>query len=90
MLRVLCHCTDPKYSGFEPLDDATTMPAADVILSRQQYFEEGSVIAKMFVESYVADRRMFYTEKDETRFNIRYGSLFLFCTIMADWFVCVM
>lgn len=81
---------DPNYAGFDPLDDASTMPAEEVILSRQKYFEEGSMIAKMFVESYVAERRVFYTDKDEMRFNIRYGSIFLFCTIMADWFVCVM
>ena len=81
---------DPNHVGMEPLDDDAIRPLEDILLTRQKYFEEGSEVARLFMESYGKERRILYNDRDETYDNMRYGMAFLFATILVDWYVCIM
>ena len=82
--------TDPLFTGFKPLPDDHVIPLDDLLKSRRKYFKEGTEVAHNLMSTYTGERRMYYTEKLDTRDTLRMGFVFFVGTCILDWIICIM
>lgn len=82
--------SDPKYVGYQPLDDDQVVAAKDVFVGNYEYFPESASVGKQFVNKYISDRQVKYHEANETTSNLKYGAVFFFVTCILDEILFVM
>jgi hypothetical protein len=75
---------DPKYAGYQPLDDDQVVPAKDIFKGSYEYFPESTSLGKQFVEKYISDRQMKYHDANEMTSNLKYGAVFFVVTCILD------
>lgn len=76
--------SDPKYRGYEPLDDDQVVLAEDIYKGSHYYFPEAASVGKHFIEKYISDQQMLFYDINENRTNLRYGVLFFIATCIVD------
>lgn len=81
---------DPKYVGYQPLDDDQVVAAAHVLQHNLEYFPESTSVAKQFVDKYLSDMQMVYHDVNETTSNLKYGAVFFVVTCILDQYLAIM
>lgn len=76
--------TDPKYVGYQPLDDDQTVAGEHIFRHNFEYFPESTSLGRQFVEKYISDRQILYYDTNETTSNLKYGAVFLAVTCLLD------
>lgn len=79
---------DPKYKGYDPLDDEQTVSVEEIFAKNREHFPESTSVAKHFLSSYIADRQLLFYSINENRDNLKKGSLFTLATVLLDWYIC--
>ena len=82
LLAILC--ADPKYAGYQPLDDDQVVAAKDIFVGNYEYFPESTSVGKQFVDKYISERQIKYHEVNETTSNLKYGAVFFVITCILD------
>lgn len=82
--------SDPLFTGFKPLPDEHIIPVEDLLRSRRKYFKEGTSVANNLMSTYTGERRMYYTDKLDTKETMRMGFAFFVGTCILDFIICVM
>ena len=75
---------DRQFTGIKPLADDHSFSVKEIISSREEYFEEGVEVGKLFSEAVAADRRVHYHDSKENRDTARKGVAFLVSCILLD------
>ena len=60
----------------------------DILISREKYFEDAASLGNKMMTDYVAETRLLYADKEETRTTLKNGVYFIIGTILLDWLVC--
>jgi hypothetical protein len=81
---------DPKYAGYQPLDDDQVVAAEEILKHNYEYFPESTSVAKQFVDKYISDRQMMYHDTNETTSNLKYGAVFFVITCIIDQYLGIM
>jgi len=75
---------DRTYTGIKPFADDHSFSTEELISSREEYFEEGVEVGKLFSEAVAADRRVHYNDSKENRDTARKGVAFWIACIILD------
>jgi hypothetical protein len=80
--------TDPKFSGFQTIEDTMKMTSQQLQKARRDYYEGGTEVGLQFMRDYVGARNQYYNDKAENRQTLRRGAVFFVATCLLDWLVC--
>ena len=75
---------DPKYVGYQPLDDDQVVAAQDIFVGSHEYFPEATSAGKQFVDKYISDQQITYHNANEMTSNLKYGAVFFVVTCILD------
>jgi len=82
--------SDPKYAGYQPLDDDQVVSAPHILQRNFEFFPESTSLGKEFVLKYISERQMKYHDANETTSNLKYGAVFFVFTCIIDQYLGIM
>lgn len=82
--------SDPEFNGFKPIPDDRSLNKQFLLDGIDKYFKEAEDIGHKFISDLIGERRMYYEDNREFSSTIRYGVVFVICTCMIDWYICMM
>ena len=82
--------SDPKYAGYQPLDDDQVVAAQHILQRNLEFFPESTSLGKEFVLKYISERQMKYHDTNETTSNLKYGAVFFVVTCIIDQYLGIM